>query len=289
MEQALQLLISGLVVGSIYGLVAIGFTGVYNVTGIVNFAQGDLAMMSSMIGAALWANDMPLPLAILAGILAGGLMGACIDRFSIQPLKGNVIAAVIVTIGAGITLQGLAVVVWGTEAQTLPTFSQEKPLQVFGATLPTQALWVLGTALILMFLLTIFFQYTFAGRAFRACSVNPFAARVCGIEPRTMGNIAFVLSGVLGAIAGLVATPITLTNSEIGIPLAIKGFAACIIGGLGSAAGAMIGGILLGLVEAFSAGYVSSGFKNAIAFLILLLFLAVKPTGLLGDLERTGR
>lgn len=289
MDQALQLLISGLVVGSIYGLVAIGFTGVYNVTGVVNFAQGDLAMMGAMVAAGLWAQGVSEPWAIVSGIFAGGMLGAIINRFGIQPLKGKLVAAVIVTIGTGIVLQGLAVVIWGTDAQTMPAFSGEQPIAVFGAALPPQALWVLGVALLLIVLLTIFFQYTFAGRAFRACSINPFAAQICGIEARTMGAIAFVLSGTLGAIAGIVAVPITFTSSDIGIPLAIKGFTACIVGGLGSAAGAMIGGLLIGILESFAAGYLSSGYKNAIAFIILLFFLAFRPGGLLGELERTGR
>lgn len=289
MDQALQLLIGGLVVGSIYGLVGIGFTGVYNVTGIVNFAQGDLAMMGAMIGAAAWAQGFAEPIAILIGILSGGVLGAAINRFGIEPLKGNLVGAVIVTIGCGIAIQGMAVALWGTDAQTLPAFSGEEPIHVAGATIPPQALWVLATALALMGLLTVFFQYTYAGRAFRASSVNPLAAKLCGIEHKKMGMIAFVLSGTLGAIAGLVIAPITFTSADIGIPFAIKGFTACIIGGLGSAVGAMIGGLLLGLIEAFSAGYLSSGYKNAITFVILLLFLAFRPGGILGELEGTDR
>jgi branched-chain amino acid transport system permease protein len=289
MDQALQLLIGGLVVGSIYGLIGIAFTGVYNVTGVVNFAQGDLAMMGAMVGAAAWSQGLAEPIAILIGILAGAILGAAMFRFGIQPLKGNLVGAVIVTIGFGIALQGMAVAVWGTDAQTLPAFSGEKPIHIGGATLPPQALWILATAIALMALLTIFFQYTYAGRAFRASSVNPLAARLCGIEARKMGMIAFVLSGALGATAGLVVAPITFTSSDIGIPLAIKGFTACVIGGLGSAVGAMIGGLLLGLIEAFSAGYLSSGYKNAIAFIVLLLFLAFRPGGILGELESTGR
>ncbi|HZQ74124.1 MAG TPA: branched-chain amino acid ABC transporter permease [Burkholderiales bacterium] len=289
MDQAIQLLLSGLVVGSIYGLVAIGFTGVYNVTGIVNFAQGDFAMLGGMIAAGLWAQGVALPLAILAGVAGAALASALLQRLGIRPLRGDLVAAVIVTIGAGIVFQGIAVVIWGTDAQTMPAFSGDKPLTIAGATIPMQTLWVIGTALLLVGLLTIFFQFTYAGRAFRACSVNPFAATLCGINGNTMATIAFILSGVLGAIAGIVSTPITLTNAEIGIPLAIKGFTACIVGGLGTASGAMLGGVLLGIAEAFAAGYVSSGFKNAIVFVILLGFLAFRPTGILGDLEKTVR
>lgn len=289
MDQALQLLIGGLVVGSIYGLIGIAFTGVYTVTGVVNFAQGDLAMIGAMIGAAAVSLGLAEPIAILIGILSGAILGIALFRFGIQPLKGNLVGAVIVTIGFGIALQGMAVAIWGTDAQTLPAFSGETPIRIGGATLPPQALWVLATAIILMAILTVFFQYTYAGRAFRASSVNPLASQLCGIESRKMGMIAFILSGTLGATAGLVIAPITFTSSDIGIPLAIKGFTACIIGGLGSAVGAMIGGLLLGLIEAFSAGYLSSGYKNAIAFVVLLLFLAFRPGGILGELESTGR
>ena len=206
------------------------------------------------------------------------------ERWAIRPIAHNTLGAVIVTIGLGVVLQGVAVAIWGTDARALPAFSGERPLHIFGATIAPQALWVIGSAVLLVVLLSLFFQYTYIGKAFVACALNRFAASICGIEPQRMSNISFVLSGLLGAFAGLVVSPITFIQYDTGVPLAIKGFTACIIGGLGNPIGAMVGGVLLGILEALAAGYLSSGFKNAIAFVLLLAVLLLRPTGLLGDL-----
>jgi len=290
MTEAFQFVLSGITVGSIYGLVGLGFTGVYNVTGIINFAQGDMAMLGAMLGIALWGMGMPVPLAIVLAVLTMGLLAGTMERWAVRPIGDNMLVAVIVTLGLGVAMQGIVVAVWGTDARALPAFSGEQPLHILGATLPPQALWVIGTAVVLVAALYGFFQYTFLGKAFVSCALNRFAADICGIDRKRMSNIAFVLSGSLGAIAGLVVSPITFIQYDSGIPFAIKGFTACIIGGLGNPIGAMLGGIILGVLEAFAAGYTSSGFKNAIAFVLLVVVLLLRPAGLLGDtLERTGR
>jgi branched-chain amino acid transport system permease protein len=148
---------------------------------------------------------------------------------------------------------------------------------------------VLGIALVFMAGLHAFFGRTYLGKAFRACAVNPYAARLCGIEVRRMSVVSFVLSGVLGGTAGIIVAPIVLTQYDSGITLGIKGFVACVIGGLGHPTGAATGGLLLGILEAFAAGLLSSGYKNAIAFILLLAFLFLRPGGLLGELERVER
>ena len=280
---------SGLTVGAVYGLIGIGFTGIYNVTGIVNFAQGDMAMIGTMIGIGTFALGVPLSLAVVIGILAAALLSSLLERWVVRYISHDLLGAVIVTIAIGVALQGAAVAIWGTDARALPAFSGEKPINVFGATIPPQGIWVVALAALFVLLLNAFFSYTYLGKAFRACAVNRFAAEICGIDARRISNIAFILSGVLGAAAGLVVSPITFIQYDTGIPLAIKGFTACVIGGLGNPFGAMVGGLALGVIEAMSSGFVSSGFKNAIAFVLLLLFLAVKPDGLFGDLERSGR
>jgi branched-chain amino acid transport system permease protein len=147
-------------------------------------------------------------------------------------------------------------------------------------------LWVIGTAAALVGSLYFFFQHTYLGKMFRACAMNPFAARLVGVRVATMSAISFMLSGTLGAVAGIIIAPIALTQYDSGLQLGIKGFVACIIGGLGNPIGAALGGLLLGILEAFAAGYVSSGYKNAIAFVLLLLFLFFRPGGLLGEMER---
>ena len=288
MAEALQFLLSGLVVGSIYGLVGVGFTGIYNVTGIVNFAQGDFAVVGALTAIALYLAGVPLLPAALLAIALTCALAMLVERTTIRPVREDVIRGIIVTIGVGVVIQGAAVIIWGTDAQPMPAFSGERPIELLGATLLPQSLWVIGTAATLVILLYVFFQHSYLGKMFRACAMNPFAARLVGVRVTTMSAVSFVLSGALGAIAGIIIAPIALTQYDSGLQLGIKGFVACIIGGFGNPIGAALGGLLLGILEAFAAGYVSSGYKNAIAFILLLLFLLFRPGGLLGEMERAG-
>jgi branched-chain amino acid transport system permease protein len=289
MVELIQYLLGGLVVGSIYGLVGVGYTGIYNVTRIVNFAQGDFAMLGAMGTIALVELGLPLPVAIAASIAGVGLVGVAVERWTIRPARADEVRGIIITLGVGVFLQGLAVKLWGTDARPMPAFSGDRPLWLGGATLPPQALWVLGTTALLVLGLHLFFQTTYVGKAFRACAMNPNAARLGGIDVRSMTRISFGLSGVLGAVAGIIVAPIVLAQYDSGITLGIKGFVACIIGGLGKPTGAALGGLVLGVLEALATGFGSSGYKNAIAFLLLLLFLFLRPSGLFGDLERVER
>lgn len=284
-----QYVASGLVVGSIYGLIGVGFTTVYNVTGIVNFSQGDFASLGALGAIGLIAAGVPLPVALAIAVLCVGLLGVLIERVAIRPVGNDVLRGIIITIGVGVALQGIAVLVWGTDAQPLRAFSGEKPVNMGGVTVPPQAFWVVGTAAVLMMLLWLFFTRTYVGKAFRACAVNAYAAGLMGIPTRAMRSFSFFVAGLTGAIAGVIVAPIALMQYDSGIFLGIKGFVACIIGGFGNPVGAALGGLLLGLLEALSSGYLSSGYKNAIAFVVLLAFLFVRPSGLLGELEAVKR
>lgn len=286
MADAWQFMLGGLVVGSIYGLIGVGFTCIFNVTGIVNFAQGDFAMVGGMSAIALIAAGIPMPVALLLAVVLTCLVAAVIERTAIRPVRGDVMRGIIVTIGVGVVLQGIAAILWGTDAQPMPAFSGEKPLRILGATIVPQSLWVIGTAAALMIVLDLFFRRTYLGQMFRACAMNPFAAQIVGMRTETMSLIGFIMSGALGAIAGIIVAPIALTQYDSGLSLGIKGFVACIVGGFGSPIGAAVGGLMLGVLEAFAAGYVSSGYKNAIAFVLLLAFLLFRPGGLLGDFEK---
>jgi branched-chain amino acid transport system permease protein len=286
MADAWQFLLGGLVVGSIYGLIGVGFTCIFNVTGIVNFAQGDFAMIGAMSGIALIAGGIPMPVALLLAIVLTCLVAAVIERTAIRPVRGDVMRGIVVTIGIGVVLQGIAAILWGTDAQPMPAFSGEKPLRVFGATIVPQSLWVIGTAVALVIVLDLFFRRTYLGQMFRACAMNPFAAQIVGMRTDTMSLIGFIMSGALGATAGIIVAPIALTQYDSGLSLGIKGFVACIVGGFGNPIGAAVGGLMLGVMEAFAAGYVSSGYKNAIAFVLLLAFLLFRPGGLLGEFEK---
>lgn len=285
MTEFLQYVASGLVVGAIYGLIGIGFTAVYNVTGIVNFSQGDFASLGALAAIGGLAAGLPLLAAVAAAVLVIGLLGVLIERIAIRPAGNDVLRGIVITIGVGVALQGIAVLIWGTDAHALPAFSGEKPIDLGGVTVPPQALWVVGTAAALMAALYFFFMRTYLGKAFRACAVNAFAASLMGIPTHSMRAIAFFVSAFTGAIAGVIIAPIAFVQYDSGIFLGIKGFVACIIGGFGNPIGAALGGLLLGLLEALATGYLSSGYKNAIAFVVLLAFLFIRPAGILGELE----
>src|ERR1700749_1938468 len=229
MADAWQFLLGGLVVGSIYGLIGVGFTCIYNVTGIVNFAQGDFAMVGAMSAIAIQSAGVPIWLSIILAILITCVVAAVIERAAVRPVRGDVMRGIIVTIGVGVVLQGLAAIIWGTDAQPMPAFSGEKLIHVFGATLMPQSLWVLGTTVIVMVGLALLFRCTYLGQMFRACSMNPFAARLVGMKVETMSLVGFLMSGALGALAGIVVAPIALTQYDTGLQLGIKGFVACIV------------------------------------------------------------
>ena len=284
-----QYLASGLVVGAIYGLIGIGFTAVYNVTGIVNFSQGDFASLGALAAIGFLALGAPLALAIAAAVLLIGLLGVAIERVAIRPVGSDVLRGIVITIGVGVALQGIAVLMWGTDAYALRAFSGERPIDLGGVTIPPQALWIVGTAAALMAALYVFFMRTYLGKAFRACAVNAYAASLVGIPTKTMRAMGFFISALTGAIAGVIVAPIAFMQYDSGIFLGIKGFVACIIGGFGNPIGAALGGLLLGLLESLATGYLSSGYKNAIAFVVLLAFLFIRPSGILGELENVKR
>lgn len=235
------------------------------------------------------AAGVPLPLAVVACVLLVGALGVVLERFALRPVGNHAIRGIIITIGISVVLQGLAVVTWGTDAQSLPAFSGSTPISVYGVSMQPQAFWVLGTSVVLMAVLYVFLTRTYLGRSFRACAMNPQAAALMGIPSSVMRGLGFFLSGAVGAIAGIIIAPIALMQYDSGAALGIKGFVACIMGGFGNPVGAAAGGLLLGLLEAFSAGYISSGFKNAIAFVLLLAFLLVRPGGLFGEFDKVKR
>jgi branched-chain amino acid transport system permease protein len=289
MTELAQYVASGLVVGAIYGLIGIGFTAVYNVTGIVNFSQGDFASLGALAAIGFVAMGAPLAAALAAAVLLIGLLGVLIERAAIRPAGNDVLRGIVITIGIGVALQGIAVLIWGTDAHALRAFSGERPIRLGSVTVPPQALWVVGTATALMAGLHFFFMRTYIGKAFRACAVNAYAASLMGIPTSTMRAVGFFVSGLSGAIAGVIVAPIAFVQYDSGIFLGIKGFVACIIGGFGNPLGAALGGLLLGLLESLATGYLSSGYKNAIAFVVLLAFLFVRPSGILGELEQVKR
>ena len=287
-SQLLQYLISGLTPGAIYGLIALGFTLIYNATGVVNFAQGEFVTYGALIAISGVHFGLPLPLAVLVAVLAVMVLGAVLERVAIRPARNaSVITLVIITIGASMLLRGVAVWVWGQDPLPLPHFSGEDPIEFAGASLLPQHLWVMGVALLTMALLWLLAERTQVGKAMRACAINPAAAHLVGIPVPRMVMLSFALSGMLGGLSGAIIAPLVMGQYDMGVLLGLKGFAAAILGGMGNPVGAVLGGLLLGVLEAGSAASLPSGYKDAVAFAVMLIVLLTRPTGLLGKRTRT--
>ena len=278
-----QYLLSGITLGAIYALVALGFSIIFNASHVINFAQGEFVMIGGMTTVSLIGTGLPLPFAILAAVAVAAGVGLALEKFAVEPARGApVVTLIIITIGASIFLRGLATLVWDKKLHALPAFSGNKPIEIGGAALLPQSLWVIGVTLAIVLALSWFFGRTLPGKAILATSHQRLAAQLVGINVRTVLFISFGLSAVLGAIAGILIAPITLTSWDVGIMLGLKGFAAAVLGGLGSGAGAVLGGLVLGIAETLSAGYISSAYKDVIAFVLMLAVLFFMPRGLLG-------
>lgn len=283
MTDLAQFLFAGLTTGAVYALAALGFTLIYNASGVINFAQGDFLMLSAMVTAALLRQQLPYGGALALGIAVTVLAGLLLYRLAIRPAgDADVVSLIIITIGASIFLQGLVQVLLGKNQHVLPPFSGDTPVVLLGARVLPQAFWVLGTAAALVAAVAAFFRFTLLGKAALAVAANKTAAGAVGIPTGRVLQLSFGLSALLGAMAGVVAAPITTTVSDIGLMLGMKGFVAATLGGLGSGLGAVIGGLLVGLLEALVAGYVSSAYKDAVPFVLIIVILLLMPQGLFG-------
>ncbi|WP_029005782.1 branched-chain amino acid ABC transporter permease [Azorhizobium doebereinerae] len=283
MAEFLQLAFSGLTVGAVYALVALGFTLIYNASDVINFAQGDFVMIGGMGTVFLTAAGIALPLAALIAIIGTVIVGLLLHRFAIQPARGaSPVALIMITIGASIFIKGVAQVVFDKQFHSLPAFSGDTPIAIGGATILPQSLWVVGGALVLVVALYMFLEHTLLGKAVLATAANRLAARLVGINVTIVLALAFGVSAAIGAVAGVLVTPITLTRYDLGTLFALKGFAAAMVGGMGNPMGAVVGGLLIGLMEAFGAGYISSTYKDAVAFIAILVVLFFMPRGLFG-------
>jgi branched-chain amino acid transport system permease protein len=283
MPEFLQFLASGLTVGAIYALVALGFTLIYNASDVINFAQGEFVMLGGMVTVFAAAAGVPLPLAALIAVVVTILIGLALHRFAIAPARGaSAVTLIIITIGASILLRGLAAVIFDKRFHSLPPIAGNKPLLIGGAAILPQSLIVLAATAVIVTMLWALMTRTLVGKALLATAANRLAARLVGIDTGRMVGLSFAVSAAIGAIGGILVTPITLTSYDVGTLLALKGFAAAMLGGMGSPLGAVLGGLIVGLLEAFGAGYVSSAYKDALAFLVILSVLFVLPHGLFG-------
>jgi len=279
--------VTGITIGSIYAMVAIGFNIIYNATDVLNFAQGEVVMIGGM-AMIMFHNTLGINMA-LSFFLSVGLVilvGILFERLTISPLKNpSLVTMILITIAVSIILKGLSMVSWGKDSHPLEPFTHAEPIRVGGAVIVPQILWVIGVTAVVVLLLTYFFKFTMAGKALRACAINRNAASCMGINVKMMITLSFAMSAAIGAIAGTIITPITLMEYDRGAMLGIKGFSVAIVGGVGNSFGAVVAGLGIGIIESFAAGFISSGYKDAFAFLIMLLVLFVRPAGLLGKYE----
>jgi len=288
-QQVLQYLVTGITNGSIYALIALGFVVIHSVTSVVNFAQGEFAMLGALLAISLMAAGLPQGVALAGAVIAVGVFAALLYRVGLRPARdASPLAMIIITIGAALAVRGVALVIWGTEPYAMQPFSAGNPLQVGGAVIRLQSLWVLGTTLMLQPLLHLFFTRTMLGRSLRACAVNRLAARLVGIQTEKMALMAFGLSGAVGALGGIIITPIIFATYDMGLMLSLKGFVAAVMGGLVNYPAAVAGGFLLGILESLGAGLISSGYKDAIAFVALFVILISKPRWIVRSEEGTG-
>ncbi len=283
LAQFLQFLFSGITVGATYALAALGFTLIYNASNVINFAQGEFIMLGGMLAVYFTQAGMPLPAALLLAILIPAAVGVLIEKLAIEPVKGaETVTLIIITIGASLVIRGLAAVFFGKGTFGLPAFSGDTPIEILGATLLPQSLWVLGVTALVVVALWYFFNRTLQGKAMLATSYNRLAAELVGINTSWVLFMSFAMSAALGALGGILLTPITMTSYDVGIMLGLKGFVAAVLGGLGNGLGAVLGGLLVGILEAMGAGYLSSAYKDAIPFVLILFILFFMPRGLFG-------
>jgi branched-chain amino acid transport system permease protein len=287
--QFLQLVISGVAQGCIYGLVALGFVLIYKATETVSFAQGDLMMVGAFIGLALMTMlGLPFWLAVLLSIMAMGLFGIVTERLVIRPILGQpAFSIVMVTFGIGYVARGLITMLpaIGTETHALPVPYKDQVYKLGELVLNVEQLVVIAVTLVLCLLLFVLFRYSKIGIAMQASSQNQLAAYYMGIPVQRINGLIWGLAAAVAALAGLLLAPITFVHVNMGF-IGLKAFPAAVVGGFGSLPGAIVGGLIIGTVESLSGFYLPEGIKDIAAYVVVLVMLMFKPNGLFGETMR---
>lgn len=296
MAQFLEQLINGLVLGGIYALIAVGYTMVYGIIQLINFAHGEIFMFGAYFSFVLVAVlHVPFWVALPICMLLCAGMGIAMDVIAYRPLrKAPRLSALITAIGMSLALQNLARIIWGARQRTFPEeaipalFLSENAIQLpGGADLPYRDLFIILFAAVLMILLNRLIYLTKIGKAMRACAQNPVAANLMGIQTNRVIAVAFAIGSALGAVAGVMVGLREVIEPTMGYYKGVAAFAAAVLGGIGNVTGAMIGGILIGLAEVLGAGYISSGYRLAIAYIIMIAVILIRPSGLFGKTTGT--
>jgi branched-chain amino acid transport system permease protein len=285
--ELLQFVASGLQNGAVYALVALGFTLVYASTGIINFAQGEFFMLGGMLAVAGVRAGLPLPFAVLASVAGTAAIGLLFERVALRPRRSSgPLVLIIITIGGSMVMKSLARHAFGPNELSLAPFTPGDPIAIGGASIDPQVLWIWGLTIVAVVGLTFLYSKTKLGRAMRACSLSHDAARLMGIDTARVVMISFGLAAALGALGGVAVAPLTQTAFDVGSRAGLKGFAAAILGGLGNPLGAVVGGLVLGVLESLSVAFISSTYKDAISLVVLLAVLFLRPQGILGTSKR---
>ena len=279
----LQLLVAGIGTGSIYALIALGFNVVFKSTGAMNFAQGEWVVMGGMMTALSFASFSSIGLACLVALVVVTVVGILSERLVIWPLRRpDTLLITLVSIGLAIFTRSLVMMVLGKKPVGYPGFSETSTLVLGGVAIQTQTLWIIGLTMTFLVVMHLFFERSMMGKALRAAAADRDAAAIVGVKVETTVMLSFAIAAFAGALAGAIITPLTLSSYDQGAMFGFKGFSAAMLGGAGSLPGAVVGGLALGLLEAFGSFYISSDFKDAIAFAVLLLILFARPSGFLG-------
>jgi branched-chain amino acid transport system permease protein len=274
--QIQQLIATGITVGAVYALLGLGLTVMFSTTRVVNVAIGEFAMFGALSASSLVAAGVPLYLALLIAIGIGIVAAVFMYGVTIRPAQAkgaSVLTLLIITIAVHLAFKGIGLIIWGTRSYDLPAFTQGRPLRIFSAVVTRQSLWVIAATALVLLALGYFFKRTLRGKALLACAVNSVGARLVGIPVARMGMVAFAIAGGLAAAAGVMITPDSLATYDMGLLLGLKGFVGAVMGRLNNHAMTVAGCLALGIVESLAAGLGPSGYRDAVAFLVLIVVL----------------
>lgn len=278
----LDIIIHGLGWASIYALIAVGFSLVFSASRIINLAQGEFVMLGGLIAFTLYSLKIPLILIPLFVALLIAIIGMAIDKLAISPARGaSPTSLIIITIAISIILKSAAALIWGPSSFRIPEFFSSVFINLSGIIIDPQYLLIMGVCAGSIIALTLFLKKTKLGRSLRACSMDPVGVRIVGVSPEKMRMLSFIISGGLAGLIGTLIVPVFYASSESGLNLGLKGFSAAVLGGMGSIPGAIAGGLIIGLSEAFGAS-IASSYKDVIAPVLMIIILYIRPRGIVG-------
>lgn len=283
LTQLIQQIVSGVAIGSIYALVALSFSLTVRALNVINFAQGDLFMLGAFASITFYLLlGFPFWISIILSTICVAVVGIAFERIAYKPLwKSHHVFLLMSTQGTAIVLQNSAMLIWGTDAWRFPKIFSDKVLNIAGVLVPVEMIWISVIAVLIMLLFNMFLKKTKLGKGFRAAAQDRETAQLMGVNLSIADSFVFGASAGLGAVGGVLIAPVLFVTPYIGPIFTLKGFAAAVLGGLGSIRGAILGGFLLGIMENLVTAFISSAYKDVLSFALLILVLVIKPTGLL--------